>query len=322
MKKPTKGARQLLGASAVLTLAGTVSLAGAPSAGAADNYLEFSADGNRYSPTMQGPLFDESVTYIPGTGQAATVWIRNNSADPARLSTAAVMVRSDPELTGYLGLAAGPNSSLSGRVALGSPGSCLDVPATWNLGAGEEVALTFAVDMSLDAPNSTRNREAEFDLLFYLESTEAELAARPACDVLNGGTDGDMPGNGGPEENGTANGGSGIGGSNERPPAGGAPSDAGGAAPVPGSLVALPGSGTSPGGPQAVPAGAVTDRPAVRTPNGTDSPGRTAEPQVLDARVQSTVEPVIRSLSGTLLIAMSVAFTAAVVLRVWSRRYV
>ncbi|MCQ1951095.1 hypothetical protein NNX28_14320 [Arthrobacter sp. zg-Y859] len=323
MKKPTKGARQLLGASAVLTLAGTVSLAGAPSAGAADNYLEFSADGNRYSPTLQGPLFDESVTYIPGTGQAATVWIRNNSADPARLSTAAVMVRSDPELNGYLGLAAGPNSSLSGRMVLGSSGSCLDVPATWNLGGGEEVALTFAVDMSLDAPNATRNREAEFDLLFYLESTEAGLGARPACDVLNGGTDGDGPGNSGPGgENGTVNGGSGTGGNKERPQAGGARSDAGGAAPAPGSLVALPGSSTSPGGPQAVPAGAVTDRPAVRTPNGTDSPGRTAEPQVLDARVQSTVEPVIRSLSGTLLIAMSVAFTAAVVLRVWSRRYV
>ena len=313
MKKPTKRARQLVGASAALTLVGTLSLIGAPSAWAADGYLEFSADGNRYGASLEGPLFIETVSYIPGAGQAATVWVRNNSDEPARLTTAAVMVRSDPELTGYLGLAAGPGPSLSERVALGSSGTCMDVPALWNLDGGEEVALTFAADMSLDAPNATQNREAEFDLLFYLEPTAAGPAPRAACDALDGG-------NKGGTDEGTDSGGVGGQPGTGVPDAG---SGAQGVSPVPatGSLAAVRGSGTSAGGPQAVAAGAVTELPAARVPKSAEQPSREAAPQALDAMVQSTVEPVLRSLSGTLLIAMSVAFTAAVVLRVWSRRY-
>ena len=313
MKKPTTGTRHLAAASAALILTGGIALLGAPAAGAADNYLQFSPDGNYYGPTLEGPLFNEAVTNIPGTGQATTVWVRNNSAEPARLSTAAVMVRSDPELTGYLGLAAGSGSNVSDRVALGSSGTCMDVPATWNLDGGEEVALTFAVDMSLDAPNATRNREAEFDLLFYLESTAAGLGPRAACDALDGG-------NGSGTDQGADTGG--VGG-DARTGVRDAGAVAQGASPdrATGSLVALRGSGTSTVGPQAVAAGVVTEIPATRVPKSAEPPSQEAAPQALDAMVQSTVEPVIRSVSGTLLIAMSVAFSAAVVFRVWSRRY-
>ncbi len=301
----------------MLVLAGTAALAGTPGAWAADDFLQFSQDGTSYGPTIPGPLFSESVTYIPGAEQSATVWVRNNSGDPARLSSASVMGHSDPELTGYLGLAAWSGVNPAGRVELGATDSCMDLPEAWNLGSGEEIALTFAVDMSLDATNATQNRDAEFDLLFYLESTEAGLAPRAACDVLDGGT-----GNVGNGETGTGsgNGASPSGMRRDGTDAEGASQQA--AAPVVSSLVALPGSGTTPDGPTAVPAGAISQNPAVRGPQGTESPDRETAPRILDARVQSTVEPVIRSLSGTLLIAMSVAFTAAVVLRVWSRRYV
>ncbi|KAD3515274.1 hypothetical protein GD627_13430 [Arthrobacter yangruifuii] len=316
MKRPTNISQRLGGASAVLVLAGTVTLAGAPGAWAAGDYLQFSLDGKSYGPTISGRVFSESMTYIPGAGQTATVWVRNNSGDPARLSSAAVMGHSDPELIGYLGLTAWSGVSPAGRVELGATDSCMDLPEAWNLDSGEETALTFLVDMSFDAPNATQNRDAEFDLLFYLESTEAGLAPRAACEVLDGGTD-------------NSGGGTGSGAGNGQPPSVGRVDgrDAEGvsqqaSAPAAGSLVAVPGSGTTPGGLMAVPAGAISQNPAVWGPQGTESPDRETAPRILDARVQSTVEPVIRSLSGTLLIAMSVAFTAAVVLRVWSRRYV
>lgn len=328
MKKPTKGARQLLGASAAFTLAGTVSLVGAPSAGAAGDYLQVSPDGSRYGSTLPGPVFNASVDYVPGAGQNATIWVRNNSAESARLSSAAVVIRSDPELNGYLGLATASGSDAASRTALGMQGSCSDLPATWNLGSGEAVALTFEVDLALDAPNATRNREAEFDLLFYLEPTSAGLAPRAACGLLDdgdngGGDNGDGGGGGG---NGSDDAGTGTGtpvtgeatvvavdaGTGARSTALQAPAAAAG------ELVVLPGSGTPGGGPQAVAVGAVAEQPAGVPANRTPLE---QEPPLLDAMVQSTVEPVIRSLSGTLLIAMSVAFAAAVVLRVWSRRY-
>ncbi|UWX97995.1 hypothetical protein N2K95_04810 [Arthrobacter zhaoxinii] len=309
-------------ASAVLALAGTLALVGAPSARASNNYLEFSPDGNRYGPTIAGPLFNESLTYVPGAEQAATVWVRNNSADPARLSSAAVMVRSDPELNGYLGLAAESASSSFARAPLGTQGACADLPATWDLAGGEEIELTFAVDLSIDAPNATMNRTAEFNVLFYLESTDAGQAPRPACDALGNGTgDGSDNGDNGTDvDDGTV----------AAVPRGETPAvvEAAGAGaqsipppgPATGSLAILPGSGTS-SEPQAVAAAAVSAPAAAQVPKGTAITGAESSPPVLDAMVQSTVEPVIRSMSGTLLIAMSVAFTAAVVLRVWSRRY-
>ena len=304
--------RRLGGVSAVLVLAGAVALAGAPGAWAADDYLQFSPDGKSYGRTISGPVFSDPITFIPGAGQPATIWVRNNSKDPAWLSSAAVMVRSDPELNGYLGLTAAEGSGPAVRVGLGSSGTCRNMPKSWDLNSGQEIELTFVVDMSLDAPNGTQNGDAEFDLLFYLESREAGLEPRDACSVLDGGTD--QGENSGP---GTGTGG-GI------PPTG-RPKvlsmSQRGSAPAVGSLAALPGNGTSSGGLQAMTAGAVAGRSAARVPAGTDSLGQQAEPQVLDAMVQSTVEPVIRSLSGTLLIAMSVAFTAAVVLRVRSGRY-
>ncbi|MCQ2001788.1 hypothetical protein [Arthrobacter zhaoxinii] len=316
MKRPTKLPRRLGGATAVLMLAGTVTLAGAPGAWASGDYLEFSRDGKSYAPAISGPVFSESARYIPGGGQTATVWIRNNSNEPARLSSAVRMVRSDPELNGYLGLAASGTSRPAERVVLGPQGTCRDMPASWDLGSGQDIELTLVADMSVDAPNATQNRDAEFDLVFYLESTEAGLAPRSACDALDGGTDNSGGGTG----NGAGNGQSPSGVREGGAAAGSASQPA--SAPAAGSLVAVPGSGTTTAGPLAVPAGAISQNPAARGPQGTETQDREEAPRILDARVQSTVEPVIRSLSGTLLIAMSVAFTAAVVLRVWSRRYV
>ena len=308
--------RRLGGASAAVVLAGALTLAGAPgSAGAeaADDYLKFSLDGKSYAPTISGPVFSEAVTYIPGSGQTATVWVRNNSNEKARLSSAALLVRSDPDLNGYLGLTASEASKDADRVDLGAQGTCRDLPASWDHGSGQEIELAFVVDLSLDAPNATQNRDAEFDLVFYLESTAAGLEPRAACDVLDGGTGGDAGTGTGP---GAGNGSpAGIGGAGIRVQ-GVSQQDS---APVPGSLVALTGSGSSPAEPQPVAEGAVAELPADRKSTGTV--GQEPAPQALEAMVQSTVEPVIRSLSGTLLIAMSVAFSAAVVFRVWSRRY-
>lgn len=290
--KPGWG-RRFVGVSAFGAVTAALSLAGAPSALAANNYLEFSLDGMTYAPSIAGPVFDEAVQYVPGASTGATLWIRNGSDEPAWLSSAAVMVRSDPQLSRQLGLTTGLESGLSARTPLGAEGSCNDVSEVWTLGPREEIELGLAVDLSSDAPNDTMNRSAEFDLVFLLESKDA--APRQACTALVGSDQRPAgstttPGNSGP----TA--------------AGGSSSE----------LRALPGTAGS-----RLPVVSNSIYPAtLREPPAKSSPPQAIGPAaqspqtgIIPAGFRSTVEPIIRSLSGTLLIAMSVLFTAAVVLR-------
>lgn len=288
--------RRLAGAFAAGAVAAAVSLAGAPAAFAANDYLEFSLDGKTYAPSVSGDIFTDALDSIPGAAVDATIWVRNTSGEPAWLSSAAVMVRSDPELNQYMGLTAGLAPDFSVRSVLGSQGSCNDVSQIWDLSAGEELELTFVVDMSLDAPNETMNRAAAFDIVFLLASKDA--ARRSACDALG---DSDRLAAGPDKPN----------------------------FPTPdrtAGLVTLPGTG----GPAGMPAAAASN--GIWTA-GTPGSAPAAHAQVtapreeqvpnaiVPAGVFSTVEPIIRSLSGTLLIAVSVLFAAAVVARVREGRY-
>lgn len=292
--------RRVMGAAAVGAVAAAVSLAGAPAAFAANDYLEFSLDGQTYAPTVSGPVFRETLDFIPGAAVDASIWVRNTSGEPAWLSSAAVMVRSDPELNQYMGLKAGLAPDFSVRSALGSQGSCTNVSQIWDLGPGEDLELTFIVDLALDAPNDTMNRTADFDLVFLLASKDA--APRPACEALF------VPG---------------------QPPAGpdATPGKPDVAAPGGSSedLVVLPGTGAPAGTLGAAAstgvwtAGMPGSAPADRYPKAT-APMEAPPSGVAPAGVFSTVEPIIRSLSGTLLIVMSVVFAAAVVLRLRNRQ--
>ncbi len=294
--KPGWG-RRLVGASAVGAVVAALSLAGVPSALAANDYLEFSLDGTKYAPSITGPIFKESLQYVPGDSTEATIWIRNNSRESAWLSTAAVMIRSDPQLNKQLGLTAGQKPALSARMLLGAEGTCTNVAEVGDLDPGEELELSFVLDLSMDAPNNAMNRSADFDLVFLLESQD--VAPRQACAALAG---------------------------SGQPPAGSAPAPG-----RPGPTAVANSS------PQFVTlSGIPGDRPLSESNPiySATLPERTADrrsPQsavpteqqpganIIQAGFQSTVEPIIRSLSGTLLIAMSVLFTAAVVLRLRNR---
>ena len=287
----------MIGASAVGAVAAAVSLAGAPGAFAVNDYLEFSLDGTTYAPSITGTLFNEAFQYVPGAAAGTTIWIRNSSGEPARLSSAAVMVRSDPQLNRQLGLTAGLTSDLPVRSALGGEGSCTDVPGVWDMGSGEQLELSLVVDLSTDAPNDTMNRSADFDVVFLLESQDA--APRQACAALAGtgqppAGSATEPGSPGQSET-------------PRPPA---------------ELVALPGvsDGRAAATPNTVFPAALPERPAGARPPQAVVPTEQQPPAgIVPAGFQSTVEPIIRSLSGTLLIAMSILFTAAVILRLRNR---
>lgn len=276
----------MLGASAVGAAAATLLLTGTPAAFAAEDLLQISRDGQTWPSTVLAPVFDESVRYVPGSSSTATIWVRNSSSEPASLSLAAVVVRSVPELSNYLGMQAGKASELSDRAALGVQGTCTDLGPVWNLGAGETRELSFVLDLSVDAPNAAMNQTADVDLLFLLESKD--VAARGACAAA-------------PAENETGS----------------------------AELQTLPGTGAPPSSPSNNARIAVIQgtppaerNPQTVIPQDLTVPENTpdADPGIVAAGFQSTVEPIIRSLSGTLLIAMSVVFTVAVALRIRNRR--
>ena len=298
--KPSRPSRRRwLSAAAIGSLTAAACLAGMPAASAAGDYLQFSTDGRNYSSALSGPVFRDSIVYIPGSTARAEIWVRNNSTDSASLTSAALIVRSDEELIGYLGLRAGDGSGLSSGSTLGSTGSCTDVDQSWQLSPGQDILLSFAVDFALEAGNETRNRDAEFDLVFLLESDAAGQSARPACSAvgplspplstpgppsLSDSSSQEMP-------------------SRERS-----------------EVAVLAGTGRST---DAVPAFAAAGETTIRQAAGASPmPKSVSRLEVpLAAGFASTVEPVVRSLSGTLLITMGVVFAAAVVLRLRENRY-
>lgn len=293
--KPSRPSRRRwLSAAAVGSLTAAACLAGMPAASAAGDYLQFSTDGRHYSSALSGPVFRDSIVYVPGSTAQAEVWVRNNSSDSASLTSAALIVRSDEELNGYLELRAGDGSGLSSGLPLGGTGACTDISQSWQLRPGQDILLSFAIDFALEAGNETRNRDADFDLVFLLEPRVAERSARPACAAVG------LP----------------------------APPSAPGSPPQPSAVptrersevAVLAGTGRST---DAVPAFAAAGESNVRAAAGAGSlPKSVSRAEIpLASGFASTVEPVIRSMSGTLLITMGVVFSAAVVLRLRENRY-
>ena len=313
--------RRLISAAAFGGVAAALALAGAPGAVAANDNLHLSLDGQSYSSSISGPVFEQGQSYVPGASNTATLWLRNNSGEPASLSSAAVIVRSDPELNGYIGLKAGLRPELSPRSPLGMQGTCTDVGQIIDLGPGEERRLTLVVDLAIEAPNATMNRTADVDLLFLLEPMVPGKKPRPVCDALLAGdpdpiTPGATPGNTpGLTPGGTS-------GTDSGTTTGSVSPASGDAAVRPARFTALAGAGTVPGaGANLVRIAGTGAGPEAGTSreNG-PAVGAQQPADIIPAGFQSTVEPIIRSLSGTLLIVMSVAFTAAVVLRIRNRQ--
>ncbi|MFZ3417174.1 hypothetical protein [Arthrobacter sp. 3Tela_A] len=285
------GRRRWLSAAAVGSLTAAACLAGMPAATAASDYLQFSTDGRNYSTALSGPVFRESIVYVPGSTAMAEIWVRNNSADAASLTSAALIVRSDEELNGYLGLRAGDGSGPSSNLPLGGTGTCTDINQSWQLRPGQDILLSFAVDFALEAGNETRNRDADFDLVFLLESEAAGQAARPACAAVG------------------------------LSPTPSAPSASPQATPSRerSDVAVLAGTGRST---DAVPAFAMGEGSVRQVAGASSLPKSVSKLEApLASGFASTVEPVIRSLSGTLLITMGVVFAAAVVLRLRENRY-
>ncbi|MCC3280193.1 hypothetical protein LJ754_13650 [Arthrobacter sp. zg-Y40] len=313
-------AKRWLTMGVVASAAAAVALTGMPAATAAGDYLAFSTDGTSFAPTLATPVFDQGIRLVPGSSTAGSIWIRNNGDGPAHLSAGAVRPILDPELAGLLSVSASADGIGGNPVLLGDAGACTSLYQGWELAPGEDVRVQLTADLSIEAPNAARNRSAAFDLVFYLQSTDIPGTGPDACEALDGSAGNpEIPASGGGTDNGTpgtGTGGNGVTGTD-------------GVAPTPnrtGRIAALfqagqntPGAAAMAGFPAA--AGEPGQVPG-STPNFNANVAPAEAGRLTDAApagFQSTVEPIIRSLSGTLLIVLSVAFFAAAGVRLRSR---
>ena len=314
----TTPVRRWLTLGAVGSAAAAITFAGIPAAFAADSYLSFSSNGAAFAPTLTAPVFNQGVRLVPGSATGGSVWVRNDGSEAAYLSAGAVSTSTDPELAGLLIVSGSADGFTAGSGVLPEAGSCTDISQAWRRASGEAVRMELTAALSTEAPNAARNRSAGFDLVFYLQSAEGPDAGPGACQALDGWIGGvpQNPGSGNPGNNdaGTSgSGGPGNGGGSDAAPAGGntgnralfrAAEDNRGAA----AMAGVPATAAQPG------PGSSLDFNTNVTPA---EDGRLIE--AAPAGFKSTVEPIIRSLSGTLLIVMSVAFFAAAGLRLRSR---
>ncbi|MCQ1947866.1 MULTISPECIES: hypothetical protein [unclassified Arthrobacter] len=313
-----KPVRHWLTVGAVCGAAATITLAGIPAASASGSYLSFSPDGVGFSPTLTRPVFNQAVQLVPGASTGGSVWVRNDGTEAAYLSAGAVSAAMDPELSGLVSVSGSAGAAGGVPAYLGAPGACSDLYRGWELGAGDAVLVQLTAGLAAEAPNAAMKRSARFDVVFYLQSTDGAGTGPSACEALgNNGHTGDtppadpgtpnaeVPGNGNSSDDTRNTGTAGQQAGQERPAA----ATVQGTAPTDGTavLAAFP----------AAPAQAQDPDARFNTQVPPAETGRleAASP----ASFESTVEPIIRSLSGTLLIVLSVAFFAAAGIRLRSR---
>jgi len=173
----------------------------APGAFADDDRLGISADGVSFSDSINAPLFDPRIRWIPGNSEITTFYVRNQSDDAG--DVAVKVTRADQRDP----LFASDALLIDARPAGGAwtPIVAGDTPAVIDLTrvrAGDVVSLDVRARMRNSAPNTAMRLDADASFVVRLTDASAVL------DVNEGIGDGG-PGDGGLGDGGPGDGGGG-----------------------------------------------------------------------------------------------------------------
>lgn len=137
-----------------------------------DDPLELSADGVTWSavPVLTG---FSGTTLVPGGSVTVPLWVRNASADPARLEIDGSWRPTEPARTSDAALASAlePPHAASGAI---------------RLAAGETVRVPIVVTLAASAGNETRRGRADLDVRATLTQTTVEPSDEPSTDGTSG----------------------------------------------------------------------------------------------------------------------------------------
>ncbi|MBD7996055.1 hypothetical protein H9639_12170 [Arthrobacter sp. Sa2CUA1] len=301
--KPARGAhrhplRRAASAAAAGGLVAAAMLAGTPAAHAADDFLQISLDGTTFGASASGSVFATDIRYVPGGTTTGSIWVRNTAKEPAQLSAAALTTNMDAELQGFMRLApSGAGSSDSGTL-LGAAGECVDLRIGNSLAPGATRRLDLTTGLTAQAPNQTMGKQARFQIVLLLDA--ADSGDRSACDAVDGVTPVDpQTGNPGPSQT--------------LPSVAVPSSDRGGGNTAAVVVAGTPGA-VFPAGQAAAAAGSGLG--AVPKAVG----GTVPETMNPAGFIESTVEPITRTLAGALMTLLAAVFFGGAVHRIGTTR--
>jgi len=155
------------------------------SSGAADaEPIGLSTDGSAFSPGLDRPLFDPSVTWVPGDARASTFHVRNQGGSAARM-TIDVLAGQPSELL--------DSGDLVVTVSSSDGQSLLEEQ---DVAAGEIVPVTVRVAYSSSSTNTTQLLVNDLDLRVTLTQAAAPVDLRSIATTGSG--HGGLPATGAP----------------------------------------------------------------------------------------------------------------------------
>lgn len=160
---------------ATAAVVGSGMLLAVPSTGAESksDLLLLSRDGVHFATTSPATLFRSDNGYVPGESRQDTLWIRNGSTGTMRLSLGVRHTGASIEdiLPRYLRLQATAQVRGTEPVVLPAAGGCTTLIHDRALAAGAVLPLTLDLSLQVEAPNPTKNQQADFDLIFVLQES-------------------------------------------------------------------------------------------------------------------------------------------------------
>lgn len=173
----------------VLLVAGIGALfLGAAPGHASDDALGLSFDGIHWTSSLQRPLFDPNVRWVPGDVRIARFYVRNQHPDRGDLTVDVERVAQDQLLdTGTLHIAARTNEEPWTSVSSGGLAELLDQD---DLASGDPIRVEVRVGLDASSPNT--NMVLATDLNFRVTITDADIVSdsgdQPGTDLPSTGS--------------------------------------------------------------------------------------------------------------------------------------
>lgn len=161
--------------------------------------LQLSPDGDRWGPTLDRPLFDPAVRWVPGDERTASFWVRNATDRPADLSLA-ILTEDTDELLADDVLTVVARAHRPGDDACAV--TLADAGSAYPLGpvaSRKAVRITLIASYGAEAGNATQQDRAGLDFRVTLTDHAAGGPTTPPSSPSASRTP-DGPGNTSPAE--------------------------------------------------------------------------------------------------------------------------
>ncbi len=185
MRQSANRAARPLGALLPAVLLALFFVQGGAGKAAADRVpeLSLSTDGRNFGSGLGGPILIGIERYVPGDRNQRTVWVRNDSGDPAWLWSGYWTTSGDPVLLPFLTVSAsyGSGTAPAEIGLLPGVGQCRTLLPAQKIAAGETVPMVIGAAFDPAAPNETRLSSAEFAVNIGLTQDIGQPAGPDGC---------------------------------------------------------------------------------------------------------------------------------------------